>query len=236
MTLNVQSIKPVILNTRDFRCNPHDIRFHDAEDLTSFSNYSLTPHAPGILCQGTVSTLLYEDTTRSPREVQWLDLSDGEPKPAAGKPVIHTQNNDIEDMCFVQYGEESLLVVADTEQGLFAYNTEKDKLEWRVAEYLPGNKRDMTVMGVTTDGRGHLFVVDCDNERIQMFSVSDGQYLGYVVIDARVIRSLKTFPRWVEYPLRFPHGTGWSEATSSLICSSKLYQYSWSLISISVKH
>ena len=45
-------------------------------------------------------------------------------------------------------------------------------------------KQRMDARGVTTDGRGHLFVADFQkgNSSIQMFSV-DGQYLGCLMKD-----------------------------------------------------
>ena len=121
------------------------------------------------------STLLYEDWTKSPREVHWLDVSGTQPKPAEGKSVIHTEQTKIEDMCFVEDGEKQLLVVAGGNEGLFAYNTVTDELEWKIGGHISGNETAITTMGVTTDERGHLFVTDIGNHCIQMFSVSDGQ-------------------------------------------------------------
>ena len=40
---------------------------------------------------------------------------------------------------------------------------------------------DISPWGATTDGLGHLFVCDMVNACVQMFSVIDGSYLGYVV-------------------------------------------------------
>ena len=85
------------------------------------------PHGSGAICAGTPSTLLYEDTSKSPREVHCLDLSGAEPKPAAGKRVIHTELDNITDMCVVQDGNEQMLIVAHM-NGVFAYNTETDEV------------------------------------------------------------------------------------------------------------
>ena len=41
--------------------------------------------------------------------------------------------------------------------------------------------------GVTTDGRGHLFVTDYNNECIQTFSASDDQYLGCLMKGSEAI-------------------------------------------------
>ena len=63
----------------------------------------------------------------------------------------------------------------------------------------------LKAMGVTTDERGHLFVTDHYNHRIQMFSVSDGQYLGCLVIGAEINRGLCWLYYWEE-KIRFPQG------------------------------
>ena len=140
-------------------------------------SHQVFPHKPGELCAVGLY-LLYKDLSKY--EFYWLDLSDGQPKPAAGKPVTHTRNDDNEEMCFVQYGEKCLLVVAGGDEGLFAYNTDTDKLEWKVEGELPGMKYRFSAFGVTTDRCGHLYVAEGSygNRCIQMFSASDGRYLG----------------------------------------------------------
>ena len=140
--------------------------------------YFVARHAPGALHTVAPSLLLYADASRCPREVHWLDLSDGDPKPAAGKRVIHTQNKDIWEMYLIKAGKKQLLIVAAGDEGLFAYNTKTDKLEWEVRGKLLAMKYDISVWGVATDGRGHLFVTDAVNERIHVFSVLDGSYMG----------------------------------------------------------
>ena len=142
----------------------------------------MAPCKPGTICTGaTPSTLMYTDESTAPREVHCLDLSGSEPKPAAGKPVIHTQLNEmIHDMCCVKDGDKQLLVVAAGDEGLHAYNMVTDELEWSMNEKLPG----MDALGVTTDGRGHLFIADFGygNDCIQMFSTA-GRYLGCLIKD-----------------------------------------------------
>ena len=161
-----------------------------------------------------------------------MDLSGAELKPAEGKHVIHTEQTNIEDMCFVENGQKQLLVVADGKEGLFAYNTATDELEWKKDGHLSENIIAMKPMGVTTDGRGHLFVTDCGNHCIQMFSVSDGQYLGYLVIE-----NIGSFDRSKIF--RFPYRIRWCEETSSLICTSKFksrFYESWHVTVINLKH
>ena len=221
----------------DFRSDvPHDIRFHYPEYLGITCTYSSAPHKPGILCAGTKSTLLYVDESKKPRDVHWLDLSGLKPKPAAGKRVIHTQIFNIYDMCFVEDRDKQLLIVAGGDKGLFAYNTQNDKVEWKVGENLSGNAKHAKAMGVTTDGRGHLFVSDHNNHCIQVFSVSDGKYLGYLILDAEMFHSWPRRDMILLYDYDFrPHEILWCEEMSSLICTSRL-DGSWHFMVINVEH
>ena len=162
------------------------IEFRDMSDLGRvILSHFVAPHKPGRMCTAlTPSTLLYSDMSKSPREIHCLDLSGSEPQPAAGKPVIHTKQNRIRDICYVKDGDKQLLVVAAKQEGIHAYNTITDRLEWSANGKLPGMGKEMSATGVTTDGRGHLFVADYNggNICIQMFSTA-GQYLGCLIKD-----------------------------------------------------
>ena len=165
----------------------------------------MAPHKPGkLLYTAASSTLLYEDKSKTPHEVHWLDLSGTLPKPAAGKRVIHTQEHYFCYMCFVQFIDKQLLVVACGE-GLFAYDTGTDKLAYKVSGRCSGMEKDIHPMGITADGRGHLFVCDWlyGNNCIQMFSASDGQYLGCFMKDEEILGT--------------PAKMYWCEKTSSLV-------------------
>ena len=48
-------------------------------------------------------------------------------------------------------------------------------------------EKEMFSYVVTTDRRGHLFVTDYNNECMQMFSTSDGKYLGSLMKDSEAI-------------------------------------------------
>ena len=170
--------------------------------------HSVAPRTPTILDKIASSTLLYVDGSKKPFEVYQLDLSESNSKSAAEKPIIHTQQSEIYDMCFVQDGDKHLLVVATGDAGLFAYNTKTDKLEWEVNQKLTGMKQVPCATGVTTDGRGHLFVGDRGNGCIQMFSASDGQYLGHLMKGAETISD--------------PGRIYWSVETSSLVAACSL--------------
>ena len=167
----------------------------------------MAPHHPSILYAVSPSTLLYVDGSKSRFEVNWLDLSESPPKPAAGKRVIHTKLEFILDMCCTQDGDEHLLVVA-AGNGLFAYNTNTGKLEWKVDRKPPGMEKRMECIGVTTDNRDHLFVCDWKNGNscIHLIRASDGQYLGCLMKH--------------EKELGAPGCIHWCEKSSSLITLS----------------
>ena len=79
------------------------------------------------------------------------------------------------------------------------------QIEWRIDEILSGMEKKMQPTSTTTDGCGHLFVADWEkgNKCIQMFSVSDGTYLGFLIRDVEVLGA--------------PGIIKWSERTSSLL-------------------
>ena len=182
------------------------IEFRDVNDLNQILlTRSVAPHRPSTLYADTPSTLLYVDGSRSPFEVHWLDLSESKPKPAAGKRIIHITQNDIYDMCCAQDGDEQLLIVAARHHGLFAYNTNTGKLEWKVDRKPQGMEKRMEFIGVATDKRGLLFVCDYKNGNscIHLFRASGGQYLGCLMRD--------------EEELGAPSRIHWCEKSSSLI-------------------
>ena len=191
------------------------IKFHDANDLNRILyTHMVAPHKPGVMCAATPSILLYVDASKSPRDVHWLDLSESKPKLAVGKRVIHSQQDIFRDMSFTKDGDKQLLLVAGGDGGLLAYDTETDKLKWKVEEMLPGMKHKFNAFGVAADGRGHLFVSDFANQHkdgngcLQMFSVADGQYQGCLMKDKAYLGN----------PLRIY----WCENTLSLLAAVML--------------
>ena len=184
--------------------------------------HSVAPHIPFRLCAATPSTLLYADTSKQQWEIHWLDLSELEPKQAAGKCVIHAANNTpTRDLCFTQNGDRQLLIVIYFD-GIVAYNTETDKVEWEVHGTLPGMEQAMDPWGVTTDGRGHLFVGDFKNgnKSIQIFSVLDGHYLGCLMKDVDAYGA--------------PARIRWCDSKSSLLAAF-MWQGKWHLKVINVQ-
>ena len=61
--------------------------------------------------------------------------------------MIHTQLDRIDDMCFIQNGNKQLSNCFEVyDEGIFAYNTDTDRLEWRVGvAKRPDMKENMDV-------------------------------------------------------------------------------------------
>ena len=57
------------------------IEFRDTNDLSRIIyNHSVAPHKPGELCTVGSSFLLYEDGSKIPRNIHWLDCNEGKLK------------------------------------------------------------------------------------------------------------------------------------------------------------
>ena len=182
------------------------IEFRDVKDFNKILlSYPVAPHTPTNLDTIAASTLIYGDISKKPIEIHWLDLSESKAKPAGGKCVIHTEVNEMGGMCFGHNREKQLLFVAAREAGMFAYNTETDKQEWKVVGKVSRMEKALHAGGVTTDGGSNLFVSDKDNGCIQMFSASDGQYLGPLMKGVEIITA--------------PIGVQWNAETSSLVAA-----------------
>ena len=72
-----------------------------------------------------------------------------------------------------------LLVVTKSLEGMYAYDVVKDALAWKVEGQVGLFAKHMTPESIATDGQGHLFVGDCANSCIQVFTTY-GIYLGYI--------------------------------------------------------
>ena len=139
-------------------------------------SHSVAPHEPRGLCALSPSVMVYVDHTEARCRLHWLDCD--EPKPKSGVLVRNMTHVGEADslLCCVRDGETRLLIFG-SQDGIFAYNLETEKVRWKQ----PGLEKLMDVRGVITDGRGRLYVCDFTNYAIQMFSVSDGQYLGCLI-------------------------------------------------------
>ena len=210
-------------NSIHFR-DEQKIEFRDVNDFNKILlSHSVAPHKPEILTTIGASTLIYGHGSKKLIEVRWLDLSESKPKLAAGKSVILTQLGKMFDICFVEDGDKQLLVVAAFEAGLFAYNIKMGKLEWKVNGKVSGMEQALDAGGVTSDEHSYLLVADSGNECIQMFSASDGQYLGFLMTGVETIGD----------PIR----VHWSPETSSLLTACSLQDtFSSHLQFINIQH
>ena len=88
--------------------------------------------------------------------------------------------------------------------GLHAFDLEAKQLLWTTGTTLPKWEKSIHLTSVTTNGHSVLFAVDKNNCCVQMFSATDGLYLGY-------LDKLDGF--WYRHPLY----VNWCGNTSSLI-------------------
>ena len=197
------------------------IDFHNTTCLEKVTHsHRFNRCCPGRLCTAaSPSVLLYEDQSRDPREVRWLNCTTWPPKlgnPAQGPDRTRTQQDIIWDMCYVKAEEANLVVTTRGYNGIYGYNAMTDKLQWHVKGKLGEMKQELCAEALTTDGRGHLFVGDRDNSCIQMFTVG-GVYMGPLMSERR---------QSMEQPLQLR----WNKAKSSLAVAhttkSELYAIS----------
>ena len=87
--------------------------------------------------------------------------------------VTNTKEDYIEDICCVEDSDEPLLMTTHSlKRRLCAYNTRVNKREWII--------KGTNALGVTSDGRGHLFVCDPDKDCVQVYS-TDGECRGVLI-------------------------------------------------------
>ena len=166
-------------------------------------SHSVDPHEPLAMCAQSATTLVYVDCSRLVRDIRWLDCRSSVPKPG---PFIHTTcgiHDLIWDMCCLRDRDnKQLIVTARGLEGLSAFsNVRSGRLEWNMKGELPAMKQSMVAEGVTTDGRGHIFVCDVRNKYIHMFTTA-----GYK----------KVIWKDTEPDLGRPLRIRWCENTSSL--------------------
>ena len=195
-----------------------EISFRDADDLDRvLYTHSVAPHKPAVMCSATPSSLMYVDDSQFPGsklQVHCLDMSESQPKPAARKGVVHLEQECVFDMCCVQVDENPFLFVAQNVNGIYAYNTQRDLFVGVLNGKPPGMEENIIAHGITTDGRGNLYVADGGNRCIQVFSASNGRHIGYV-------KDMET--------IGCPDKIRWCENTSSLIVSSWFEDMRWRL-------
>ena len=126
-----------------------------------------------------------------------------------GRHITLSQQSSLNDLHFVQHGEHQLLVTSDVRQGVSCYDATSGELKWRVKGRVGGMEKAMNLRGVTSDGKGHLFVYDHNNHGIQMLSVN-GMYMGCVFKAKHQVNHFRT--EWIR----------WCSRTSSLVLAHNL--------------
>ena len=143
------------------------------EDI--FANYSVASCEPYRICS-TPSTLLYVDASKREYQVFRVHFNAGQLH--STKANAKMEQFIIYDMCSCLSGKNEFLVTTRGHDGIYCYDLNSGNIVWSAIGKPSGMSQQMKLSGVTTDGRGHLFVCDAGNVCIQMFSVSDGKYLG----------------------------------------------------------
>ena len=157
-----------------------------------------------------------------PHKIHWLDCNENKPK-LLKKKYFTALLPHLEDMIAVRNGTDELIMAVHIVSGIYCYNTSNKSLKWEVRANLPEMRKDLHAMGLTTDGLGYLFVSDgkFGNKCIQIFSVSDGQYLGCLIKEG-------------EQGLGYPSRICWHSASHSLFVAHSAGPY-WHLSMISME-
>ena len=162
-----------------FTRNKKIIIFLDVEKNCEMLHvFSTAPNKPGRLCTASPNILLFEDRSTYPMAVNWLDCRSTVPRPLAGVDISHTQQGSADDISCIYHDQNMLLVVTKSLEGMYAYDVSKDALAWKVEGQVGLFAKQMTPESIATS-QGHLFVGDCANSCIQVFTTY-GVYLGYI--------------------------------------------------------
>ena len=184
----------------------NQIEFRNKENLAEIVlTHSVAPHKPGRLCTVSPSVLVYSDKAKNPEELHWLDCSEPKPKPLG--ITVNPNLDVVQDMCIAESEKERLLIQLARKENvpLPAYNSTTGQLKWSA-------QKSFKSFNVEADDSGRLYVTDITNDCIQMFSVSDGQYL-------------KSFIKRGDQGLGIPCGLGWCETTRSLVVIHSNYTH-----------
>ena len=155
------------------------IEFRDADDLTQIiTTQAVKRHLPYRLHSVSPSTLMYTDISTTPCTVRLLNCRNKKLK------KYNIQLETTEGANKVIYAEDEdgeFIVSAHGKGGLYAYNPVTGTLEWKVKGRQRGMEKAMDAGSIIADDHGNIFVCDVGNGAIQMFSLSEGRYLGCLI-------------------------------------------------------
>ena len=140
------------------------------------------------------------------------DMNDIPVVPETMQDYLNRYQRSFRDMCCACEGRVKIFSLGCNHYVKFvsAYSA-KAKTLWTLPDFQPdGMKHEMNPSGITTDGRGHLFICDTANECIQIFD-TDGTYLCPVDCNGK----LKLGP---------PERIDWSETESALVVTHTGYK------------
>ena len=156
------------------------LEFRDPRNLeTIICTYSVAPHQPCTLCVAPPSTLLYVDhQLGGPSKIYSLDCSRATPTLCQS---IGPYDHSIYFMAYIKYINENLLAI-DVDKGMQIFQLDTGLVKWGRKDFkLPGQNENCELSYMAADKKGSLFVKHFSNRCIQMFSASDGQYLGCLI-------------------------------------------------------
>ena len=188
-----------LLSSLDFLefCDPNNPQ-------TVTHTHSVKPKTAMSLCVVPPSTIFFADFLK--RYVHRLDCSGS--MPTICQSIAY--DCEIIDICYAKHSHENLLIVAGDER-LQAFQADTGQIKWSNKDvHLSGLNEEMKPFRIAADGNGRLFVNDENNKCIEMFSASDGQYLGCLIKEG-------------EQGLGDLWGMCCAEATSQLVVSHRKY-------------
>ena len=146
------------------------IEFRDVNNLQKIVlNFTTKPRQPAKLLSLSPTSLMYWDSSSS--SLVTVDCRSSPPcqRPLTGK----LPKNKITDMCFVDGEDSKLIVVVFKDGSLCVFSAISSELQWQAKQEMPHTRvaqQPLRAGGVTTDGRGHLFVSDLGCARFQEIS------------------------------------------------------------------
>ena len=211
------SVQWHLISTRIVFCSyGNKIEFRNKENVNEILlTYSVGSHQPGVLCAVSPSILVYENRSKNP-QLHWLDCSEAKPKPLG--ITVNTNVPFVQDMCIAKFENEALLIVLpyDANELIQAYNSSTGRVKWSVQKKITSGS--FKSYSVTGDSNGRIFVADRTNSCIQMFSASNGQYLGCFVIKKDQGLGILYRLRWCEatWSLAVAHHVGGTSFISDI--------------------
>ena len=141
--------------------------------------HQVSPHEADALSVMPPSTVFFADNQlNKPSQVHRLDCSGSTPTVCQS---YGPYNQYITSLSCLKHLNENLLIIA-APQGLQAFKLDTSEVTWRKDVIHEVRQREIyDSYMIVADTKGRLFVNDVSNKCIQMFSVSDGQYLGCLI-------------------------------------------------------